>query len=227
MKFVNLRHDIMKCSRRDLAYCIANKKSGATTVAATMMLAKLAGIKVFATGGIGGVHRGAQETMDISADLDEFAKTPVNVVCAGPKAILDIPLTMEYLETKGIPVMSYKSETIPMFFTRESKYKAPMTVNSPKEIADIIKVNETLGFNMGSLICNPIPEEYSLDGEYIEKEIEKAIEEMNKLGIKGKEVTPFLLSKIVKLTEGKSLEANIALIKNNAYLAGLIAKELL
>ena len=222
-----LRHDIMKCSRRDLAYCIANKKSGATTVAATMMLAKLAGIKVFATGGIGGVHRGAQETMDISADLDEFAKTPVNVVCAGPKAILDIPLTMEYLETKGIPVMSYKSETIPMFFTRESKYKAPMTVNSPKEIADIIKVNETLGFNMGSLICNPIPEEYSLDGEYIEKEIEKAIEEMNKLGIKGKEVTPFLLSKIVKLTEGKSLEANIALIKNNAYLAGLIAKELL
>lgn len=222
-----LRHDIMKCSRRDLAYCIANKKSGATTVAATMMLAKLAGIKVFATGGIGGVHRGAQETMDISADLDEFAKTPVNVVCAGPKAILDIPLTMEYLETKGIPVMSYKSETIPMFFTRESKYKAPMTVNSPKEIADIIKVNETLGFSMGSLICNPIPEEYSLDGEYIEKEIEKAIEEMNKLGIKGKEVTPFLLSKIVKLTEGKSLEANIALIKNNAYLAGLIAKELL
>ena len=116
-----LRHDIMKCSRRDLAYCIANKKSGATTVAATMMLAKLAGIKVFATGGIGGVHRGAQETMDISADLDEFAKTPVNVVCAGPKAILDIPLTMEYLETKGIPVMSYKSETIPMFFTRETK----------------------------------------------------------------------------------------------------------
>ena len=143
------------------------------------------------------------------------------------KELLDIPLTMEYLETKGIPVMSYKSETIPMFFTRESKYKAPMTVNSPKEIADIIKVNETLGFNMGSLICNPIPEEYSLDGEYIEKEIEKAIEEMNKLGIKGKEVTPFLLSKIVKLTEGKSLEANIALIKNNAYLAGLIAKELL
>lgn len=165
--------------------------------------------------------------MDISADLDEFAKTPVNVVCAGPKAILDIPLTMEYLETKGIPVMSYKSETIPMFFTRESKYKAPMTVNSPKEIADIIKVNETLGFNMGFTYLYPIPEEYSLDGEYIEKEIEKAIEEMNKLGIKGKEVTPFLLSKIVKLTEGKSLEANIALIKNNAYLAGLIAKELL
>lgn len=220
------RHDIVKCSRRDLAYCLANHLSGATTVAATMMLAELAGIKIFATGGIGGVHRGATTSMDISADLEEFSKSPVNVICAGPKAILDVGLTLEYLETKGVPVLVYNSETVPLFFTQKSKFQSPTIVKSPEEIAQIIQNNEDLGFHQASLICNPIPEEYSIDGDYIESEIQEALKEMDRLGVKGKEVTPYLLQKIVALTKGKSLEANIALIRNNAYLAGKIAVEL-
>lgn len=220
------RHDIVKCSRRDIGYVLANKMSGATTVAATMMLAELAGISVFATGGIGGVHRGAETSMDISADLEEFSKSPVNVVCAGPKAILDVGLTLEYLETKGVPVLVYNSETVPLFFTRSSSYRSPIVVRDPKEIADIISINEDLGFHQASLICNPIPEEHSLDGQYIEEEIQSALKEMDKLGIKGKEVTPFLLQKIVALTGGRSLAANIALIRSNARLAGQIAVEL-
>lgn len=218
-----LAKDVMKCSRRDIGYCLATKRSGATTVAATMMLAKLANIDIFATGGIGGVHRGVEETMDISADLEEFAKSNVNVICAGPKAILDVKRTLEYLETKGVPIMVYKSDTVPLFYTSKSSFPSPIRVDDPSLIARTIKINNELGFNQASLICNPISEEYSLDQDYIEAEIQKALVEMKEKGIEGKKVTPFLLDKLYHLTGGKSLESNISLIKNNAYLAGQIA----
>lgn len=217
------RHDIMKCSRRDIAYCLAHKKSGATTVAATMILAHLCNIDIFATGGLGGVHRGAETSMDVSADMLEFGKTPLTVVCSGPKAILDIPLTLEYLETQGVPIMTYQTETLPLFYSKDSNFKMEMIVDSPDEIADVMRVSDNISLNQGMIIANPIPEEYSLPNAEIEKVIENAVEEMDKLGIKGKEVTPYLLSKIVALTEGKSLESNIALIKNNAKLAAKIS----
>lgn len=221
------RHaEIMKVSRRDIAYCVASGKSGATTVAATMILANLAHIKVFATGGLGGVHRGAQQTMDISADLGEFGKTPVNVVCSGPKAILDIPLTLEYLETQGVPVVGYSTPHLPLFYTRDSKYKLEAEVDSPEEAAKLIATSDLLGLHQGMIFANPIPEEYSLDGAKMEAVIEKAVKEADEQGIKGKDLTPFLLAKIVELTKGKSLEANIALIKNNAKVAALITKAL-
>ena len=217
------RHDIMKCSRSDIAYCLANKKSGATTVAATMILAEMAGIKVFATGGLGGVHRNAQKTFDISADLNEFARTPVTVICSGPKAILDISLTLEYLETQGVPVIGYNTDTLPMFYSRSSNYSLEMKATSPDFVAQIMKTSNELELKQGMIVANPIPEEYSLPNDEIEKTIEEAICEMDKKGISGKAVTPYLLSKIVELTKGKSLESNIALIKNNAKLAGEIA----
>ena len=217
---------ITKASRRDIPALIARKEDGATTVAATMIIASLAGIDVFATGGIGGVHRGAEKTMDISADMDELSKSELMVVCAGAKAILDLPLTMEYLETKGVNVIGYTTDELPAFYTRKSGLKVVWRCDTPKEIADIWKVQKDIYPGTGLLVTNPIPEEYSMDSEYINKEIDIAIEEMNKLGIKGKETTPYLLDKIQKLTGGESLEANIRLVLNNAMLASKVAVEL-
>lgn len=221
--FGKRQHEIMKVSRRDIGYCLANKKSGATTVAATMIFASLANIKVFATGGLGGVHREATKNFDISADLEEFGKSNVNVVCSGPKAILDIPLTLEYLETKGVPVIGYQTKNLPLFYSRDSKYQLEQSCSTPEEVANIIHVYDKLHLNQGTIITNPIPSEYSLDANMMEQYIEQAVAECEKQGIKGKQITPFLLAKIVELTHGKSLEANIALIKNNAKVAAQIA----
>ena len=216
---------IEKVSRRDLPIICAEKKWGATTVSATMILAELAGIEFFVTGGIGGVHRKAQETFDISADLDELGKTNVSVICAGPKAILDLNLTMEYLETKGVPVIGYNTDKLPAFFTRTSDLKVDYNAKTPLDIAKIVKSKRDYKLNGGVLITNPIPEEFSMDPAYINAEIDKALIEMEKDGVKGKEETPYLLAKIVELTKGKSLEANIHLILNNAKLGAQIASE--
>lgn len=216
---------IEKVSRRDLPIICAEKKWGATTVSATMILAELAGIEFFVTGGIGGVHRKAQETFDISADLDELGKTNVSVICAGPKAILDLNLTMEYLETKGVPVIGYNTDKLPAFFTRTSDLKVDYNAKTPLDIAKIVKSKREYKLNGGVLITNPIPEEFSMDPSYINAEIDKALEEMEKAGVKGKDETPYLLAKIVELTKGKSLEANIHLILNNAKLGAQIASE--
>lgn len=214
---------ITKTSRRDIPSIIARKEDGATTVAATMIIASLAGIDIFATGGVGGVHRGAGTTFDISADLDEFTKTGVLVVCAGAKAILDLPLTLEYLETKGVNVVGYGTDELPAFYTRKSGLKVTWRMDTPEEIASSWAVQKELFPSTGLLVTNPIPEEYSMDADYINKEIDIAIDEMNKLGIKGKETTPYLLDKIQRLTGGESLEANIKLVLNNAKLASEIA----
>ena len=214
---------ITKTSRRDIPTIIARKADGATTVAATMIIASLAGIDIFATGGVGGVHRGAETTMDISADLDEFTKTGVLVVCAGAKAILDLPLTLEYLETKGVNVVGYTTDELPAFYTRKSGLKVTWRMDTSEEIAESWKVQKDIYPHTGLLVTNPIPEEYSMDPDYINREIDVAIEEMKKLGIKGKETTPYLLDKIQKLTGGESLEANIKLVLNNAKLASQIA----
>ena len=216
---------IEKVSRRDLPIICAEKKWGATTVSATMILAELAGIEFFVTGGIGGVHRKAQETFDISADLDELGKTNVSVICAGPKAILDLNLTMEYLETKGVPVIGYNTNKLPAFFTRTSDLRVDYNAKTPLDIAKIVKSKRDYKLNGGVLITNPIPEEFSMDPAYINAEIDKALIEMEKDGVKGKEETPYLLAKIVELTKGKSLEANIHLILNNAKLGAQIASE--
>lgn len=215
---------ITKTSRRDIPVIVSKGEDGATTVAATMMIAAMAGIQVFATGGIGGVHRGAETTMDISADLDEFTKTPVLVVCAGAKAILDLNLTMEYLETKGIPVFCYQTDELPAFYTRKSGIKAPFRADSPEELAGIWNTKKELGIQGGFIVANPIPEEFSMDPARINAAIDEAITEMNKLGIHGKETTPYLLDKVQKLTGGDSLESNIKLVLNNAALAAKIAK---
>ena len=215
---------ITKTSRRDIPVIVSKGEDGATTVAATMMIAAMAGIQVFATGGIGGVHRGAETTMDISADLDEFTKTPVLVVCAGAKAILDLNLTMEYLETKGIPVFCYQTNELPAFYTRQSGIKAPFRADSPEELAGIWNTKNELGIQGGFIVANPIPEEFSMDPKRINAAIDEAITEMNKLGIHGKETTPYLLDKVQKLTGGDSLESNIRLVLNNAALAAKIAK---
>ena len=217
---------IAKVSRRDIPMIVARKEDGATTVAATMMIAAMAGISVFATGGIGGVHRGAQNTMDISADLDEFVKTPVMVVCAGAKAILDLKLTMEYLETRGIPVFCYRTDELPAFYTSRSGIPAPFRADSPEEIADIWNTKTALGIQGGFIVANPIPEEYSMPGPRINAAIDQAIDEMNRLGITGKATTPYLLDKIQKLTGGDSLESNIKLVLNNAALAAKIAAKI-
>ncbi len=224
--FGNKGTAIPKVSRRDLPLIISHKDDGATTVAATMICSSLANITVFATGGIGGVHRNAQQTMDISSDLEEFTKTPVLVVCAGAKAILDLNLTMEYLETKGIPVFCYQTDELPAFYTRKSGIKAPFRVESASEIADIWNTKEKLGIKGGFIVANPVPEKYSMDEKIINDAIDKAIAEMNMLGIKGKETTPYLLDKIQKITEGESLESNIGLVLNNAKLASKIAIDL-
>ena len=220
------REGIAKVSRRDLPIIMAEKKWGATTVATTMILAHMAGIEVFVTGGIGGVHRGAQETFDISADLQELAHTNVTVVCAGAKAILDLPLTLEYLETFGVPVLGYKTDELPAFYTRTSGLKVDYRIDSPKEAASIIKMKRAMKLDGGILITNPIPEEDSYDPKEIDKAIEEALKDAEKDGIKGKETTPYLLAKITEITGGRSLDANIKLVYNNAKVGGQIAKEL-
>lgn len=217
---------VTKASRRDIPMLVAKKMDGATTVAATMIVAAAAGISVFATGGIGGVHRGAETTMDISADLEELARTPVCVVCAGAKSILDLALTMEYLETKGVTVIGYGTDELPAFFTRKSGHKLPWRADKPQEIADAIKAQKALGYNGGTLVANPIPEEYSMDADFIQNAINNAVVEAESLGIKGKETTPFLLAKIKEITAGSSLEANIALVFNNVKVAAQIASSL-
>lgn len=218
--------DVSKASRRDIPYIVAQGKNGGTTVGATMIIAELAGIKVFATGGIGGVHRGAQTTMDISADLEELGKTNVLVVCAGAKAILDLGLTLEYLETKGVPVIGYQTEQLPAFWTRTSEFKVDYRVDTAKEIAELTLAKWDLNINGGVLVANPIPESYSMDADFINEAIQKALIEAQSQGIQGKATTPFLLSKIKDLTEGKSLESNIQLVYNNVALAADIAVEM-
>ncbi len=226
VEYLGQAKNVVKASRRDIPFIAAKKLDGATTVASTMIIAALAGIKVFVTGGIGGVHRGAQETFDISADLMEFAKTDVAVVCAGAKSILDIGLTLEYLETQGVPVVGYKTEELPAFYTRKSGYKVDYRVDSALELAQAIKCKWDLELTGGVVIANPIPEEYSMDYDTITTAIEGAVMEAEKNGIKGKETTPFLLSKIKDITEGKSLDANIQLVYNNARVGTALAVEL-
>ena len=218
------RNDVEKVSRRDLPFIISKKKWGATTVATTMIFAHLAGIKVFVTGGIGGVHREAEITMDISSDLQELASTPVIVVCAGIKAILDLEKTLEYLETLGVTVLGYKSSTLADFYSNDSGLKIDYQMNTPEEIAECMKVKEEYNLKGGLLVSNPIPKEKSLDKKKMDEIINKALIETKQNNIHGKEVTPFLLKKVVELTNGDSLKANIDLIINNAHLGSEIAK---
>ena len=217
---------IAKASRRDLAMLVARGQDGATTVTTTMMIAHMAGIRIFATGGIGGVHRGAEVTMDISADLEELAQTPVMVVCAGAKSILDLGLTLEYLETKGVPVIGYGTEELPAFYSRHSGLKVYYRVDSPEERANALRVQSSLGLSGGMLVTNPIPEEYAMDKQIIDAAIEQALRESVEQGVKGKDVTPFLLARVVELTGGESLESNIRLVCNNAALAAKTAAAL-
>ena len=218
--------EITKASRRDLAMLCAKGEDGACTVTTTMMIAHMAGIKVFATGGIGGVHRGAEKTMDISADLEELAQTPVMVICAGCKSILDIGLTLEYLETKGVPVIGYGTEDMPAFYTQKSGFKVDYRVDGPEILAKYFKTHLELGLRGGILVGNPIPDEYSMDPDIINSAIDAAIDECSRLGIRGKETTPFLLAKVKELTGGDSLDSNIRLVFNNAKVAALTAAEL-
>ena len=216
---------IHKASRRDLAVLCAKGEDGATTVTTTMMIAHMAGIRIFATGGIGGVHRGAETTMDISADLEELAQTPVMVVCAGAKSILDLGLTLEYLETKGVPVLGYGTEELPAFYTRQSGFRVDYRVDSPAELARIFKTQNDLSLGGGILVTNPIPEEYAMPKAVIDAAIDRAIAECNEKGIHGKETTPFLLARVAELTGGDSLASNIRLVYNNAALAARTAAE--
>ncbi len=217
--------DIAKASRRDLAVLCARGEDGATTVTTTMIIAHLAGIRVFATGGIGGVHRGAETTMDISADLEELGQTPVMVVCAGAKSILDLGLTLEYLETKGVPVIGYGTKELPAFYTRTSGFQVDYRMDTPAELAKAFKTQNDLGFPAGMLVTNPIPEEYAMPLEVITAAIDQAIAESVEKGIHGKETTPFLLARVAELTGGNSLASNIQLVFNNARLAAKTAVE--
>ena len=214
---------VTKASRRDLPVLVARGMDGATTVTTTMMIAHMAGISVFATGGIGGVHRGAETTMDISADLEELAQTPVMVICAGAKSILDLGLTLEYLETKGVPVLGYGTEELPAFYTRHSGFRVDYRVDTPEELAAAFAAQREMGLKTGMLVTNPIPEEYSMDKTVIDAAIDAALAEAKALGIHGKETTPFLLAKIKDLTGGDSLDSNIQLVFNNARLAAQTA----
>ena len=218
--------DVPKASRRDLPVLLARGEDGATTVTTTMIAAALAGIKVFATGGIGGVHRGAETTMDISADLEELAQTPVLVVCAGCKSILDIGLTLEYLETKGVPVLGYRTQEMPAFYTTHSGFQVYYQMDSPEDVAAAFRAKLDCGLRGGMLLTNPIPDAYAMDLDYINANIQEALDECEKLGIRGKKITPFLLDKIQKLTGGKSLEANIQLVYNNVAVGSEVAKAL-
>jgi pseudouridine-5'-phosphate glycosidase len=223
IEFLATNNKVRKISRRDLAIAVSKKLSGSTTVASTMIIANLAKIAVFATGGIGGVHRGAEKTFDISADLEELSKTNVCVVCAGPKAILDIGLTLEYLETKGVPVIGYKTSELPAFYSSKSGFNVDYRVDAALDIAEILKTKWDLSIKGGVLVTNPIPIAFELELVMMNKAINEAIIEADKEKIIGKEITPYLLSKVNELTEGKSLDANIKLIQNNAALAAKIA----
>lgn len=214
-----------KTSTRDIPYIVSKGLTGATTVSATSKIASMAGIKVFATGGIGGVHRGAERTFDISADLEELATTDITVVCAGAKAILDLGLTLEYLETKRVDVIGYKTNSLPAFYTASSNFKVNHRLDEPFEIAKLMKTKWKLGISGGVLVTNPIPQEYSMDEKAMNDAIDEAINEMNKLGITGNKTTPYLLDKIKNITKGSSLESNIKLVFNNCKLASEIAKE--
>lgn len=226
LEFMATSKDIIKASRRDFAYIVSRGLNGATTVASTIIASRLAGIKIFVTGGLGGVHRNAEVTFDISRDLEELAANDIMIVCAGCKSILDIGLTLEYLETKGVPVFGYQTDYMPAFFTRKSEFKVDYNIKNPKEAADAAMAQWELGLEGGILLTNPIPESDSMDEEKINSAIEKALLEAEEKGIHGKETTPFLLSKVLEVTEGKSLEANIALVKNNARLGAEVAKYL-
>lgn len=226
IEVLGISTDIVKVSRRDIPFIVAGKADGATTVAATMIIAALAGIKVFATGGIGGVHRGAQESFDISADLQELAKTDVAVVCAGAKSIVDIGLTLEYLETAGVPIIGYKTMEFPAFYTVKSGFLVDYQLDTPLQIAEALKSKWDLLLDGGVVIANPIPEEHAIEYEMISGAIEIALTEADEKGIKGKDRTPFLLAKVREITGGKSLNANIELVYNNAKLGAQIAAEI-
>ena len=226
IEFLGTSKDVVKASRRDLPFIISKKLTGATTVATTMILADLAGVKVFATGGIGGVHRGAQETFDISADLLELANTNVAVICAGAKSILDIGLTLEYLETNGVPVVGFGTDELPAFYTRKSGFGVDYRVDSSMEVATALKAKWDLNLKGGMVIGNPIPEEFEMDYDTINNAIESALKEAEEKNIAGKNVTPFLLDKVKTITAGKSLDSNIELVYNNAKVAAQIAKDL-
>ncbi len=218
--------EIAKASRRDLPVLAAKGQDGACTVTTTMMIAHMAGISVFATGGIGGVHRGAETTMDISADLEELSKTPVMVICAGAKSILDLGLTLEYLETHGVPVIGYQTEELPAFYTRSSGFQVDYRLDSPRELAEAFHAQRTMGLQSGMLVTNPIPEQYSMDPAVINAAIDQAIADSCAQGIHGKATTPFLLARVKDLTGGDSLDSNIQLVFNNARLAAQTAAEL-
>lgn len=226
IEFLGTSKNVLKASRRDLPFIISKKLTGATTVATTMILANLAGVKIFATGGIGGVHRGAEKTFDISADLQELANTDVAVICAGAKSILDIGLTLEYLETNGVPVIGFGTDEMPAFYTRKSGFGVDYRVDSSMEVAEALKAKWDLGLKGGMVIGNPIPEEFEMDYDTITNAIESALEEAKDKNISGKNVTPFLLDKVKTMTEGKSLDSNIELVYNNAKVAAQIAKDL-
>ena len=223
IEFLGREKNILKASRRDIPFVISMRKNAATTVSATMICAQMAGVKFFATGGIGGVHRGASETFDVSADLEEFQQTSVLVVCAGAKAILDIPATVEYLETKGVPVVGYGTDEIPAFYYRESGVKVGTRLDSVQEIAEMFKASLNLGFKSGMLIGNPVPKEFEMNREKIENQIALAIDEAKKNGISGQKVTPYLLGKLYEITGGESLKTNIELVRNNARVCAQIA----
>ena len=218
---------VAKASRRDLPVLVARGADGATTVTTTMIIAHMAGINIFATGGIGGVHRGAETTMDISADLEELAQTPVMVVCAGAKSILDLGLTLEYLETKGVPVIGYGTDELPAFYTRRSGFGVDYRADSPEELASFFSAQRKLGYKGGMLVTNPIPEQYAMPKDVIDAAIEQALREAQEQGVHGKETTPFLLARVVELTGGESLESNIQLVLNNARLAARTAAAIL
>ncbi|PTU65098.1 pseudouridine-5-phosphate glycosidase [Chromobacterium sp. Panama] len=215
--------DIAKVSRRDLPFIVAGKRSGATTVATTMIIAAMAGIRVFATGGIGGVHRGAERSFDVSADLQELAQTPVAVVCAGAKSILDLGLTLEYLETHGVPVIGHRCDHLPAFFTRDSAFKLDHRLDEAVDIAATMQAKWNLQLRGGVVVANPIPEQYAMPRDKIDAAIEQALGEAEAQGVAGKESTPFLLARVCELTGGNSLAANIQLVLNNARLASAIA----
>jgi len=217
--------EVVKVSRRDLPFIVAGRQIGATTVASTMIIAAMAGIRVFATGGIGGVHRGAQHSFDISADLQELAQTPVTVVCAGAKSILDLGLTLEYLETHGVPVIGYQTATLPAFFTRESAFKVDYRLDSSADIAAVMQAKWAMELKGGMVVANPIPQQFAMPSDKIDAAIEQALQEASDQGIGGKESTPFLLARVCELTGGNSLASNIQLVLNNARLAAAIAQD--
>lgn len=214
---------IVKASRRDIPFIVSRGDDGATTVAATMIIAAMAGIRVMATGGIGGVHRGVEQTMDVSADLEELSRTNIAVICAGIKSVLDIGRTLEYLETVGVPVVGYQSDTVPAFYARSSGFPVDYRVDDAFDVARALRAKNALGIDGAVLVTNPVPEEHAMDPDKIDDTIELAISEMNELGITGKGTTPFLLAKIAEQTEGESLNANIELVLNNARVAAAIA----